>query len=254
MTLEDLLAELRDNILHDRSDRVSGATDYLWSDATLIRYINEAQRRLARRGLVIRDGTTPAVCEVTLVEDQETYDLHPSVVAVISAKLDGDVADLGRTGHAMLNAYRPADGLYWDPGALTSLPPGKPLAFSTDEETGVDGDDIAQLVKLRVYPAPGPDYAGDTLRLRVVRLPIEELTTRTLKAKPEIPEDYHLDMLDWAAYLALRIVDRDGEDRGRAADFRASFEDHVREARRSSMRKLFAPTPWGFGRNGWTWG
>ena len=60
-------------------------------------------------------------------------------------------------------------------------------------------------------------------------------------------------MLDWAAYLALRIVDVDAGMPSRANEFRASFEDHVKNARNSAMRKLFAPLQWGFGRNGFTW-
>jgi hypothetical protein len=48
MELSDLLDELRNNILYDRSDSVSGDPDQLWSDATLVRYINEAQRRFAK--------------------------------------------------------------------------------------------------------------------------------------------------------------------------------------------------------------
>ena len=51
MNLGDLLEELRENILHDRSDRIAGDTDQLWSDRTLVRYINEAERKMAREAL-----------------------------------------------------------------------------------------------------------------------------------------------------------------------------------------------------------
>jgi len=60
-------------------------------------------------------------------------------------------------------------------------------------------------------------------------------------------------MLDWAAYLALRIVDVDAENVSRAMEFRGTFEDSVKKARSAAMRKLFAPLHWGFGRNGFTW-
>jgi hypothetical protein len=51
--------------------------------------------------------------------------------------------------------------------------------------------------------------------------------------------------------LALRIVDQDAGNRVRSADFAASFEAHVQDARKLVLRKLFAPTGWGFGRGGW---
>lgn len=254
MTLEELLAELRENILHDRSDRISGQTDRLWSDETLVRYINEAQKRFARMGLVLRDASTPEVTQVTLATGVTTYTLHPSVLAVITAKHAADDGDMTRTGHAALGAYYRPTGVTWDPAQYAALPPGKPVAYSTDEEIRLnDEDSTTSLVTLRVYPAPSATYNGSVLNLRVVRLPIEDLTTRDMCAVPEIPAMHHIEMLDWAAYLALRIVDHDLGDPGRAHEFRSLFNEHVTQARKDAMRKMFTPLPWGFGRNGFSW-
>lgn len=253
MTLGELLDELRENILHDRSDRVAGEIDQLWSDATLIRYIDEAQRRFARKALVIRDGAHPDVTRVTLATGTTEYTLHQSVMAVMSVRLTGDTGDLARAGHAAFDTYRQPDTLYFDPSALATLPPGKPLAFSTDERVADDDEGTQQSVVLRVYPAPSADYDGDILRLRVVRLPIERLSANNLQSIPELPEAHHLEMLDWAAHLALRIVDVDAGMPSRAREFRASFEDHVKNARDALMRKTFVPLQWGFGRSGFSW-
>ena len=76
MNLGELLNELRVNILNDRSDRISGSSDYLWTDETLINYINVAQRRFARRSLCLRDSKTAEVCQITLVAGQAEYTLH----------------------------------------------------------------------------------------------------------------------------------------------------------------------------------
>lgn len=251
MKLAELLDELRVNILNDRSDRTGGSSDYLWTDATLTRYINEAQRRFARKGLVIRDSKTADCCQITLVAGQKEYTLHPSVLAVISARYEDDNVDLARGGHSAFDTYRQPDSYYFDPSQLSSLPPGKPLAFSTDETLEADDNGSISTVVLRTYPTPTADQAGKKLLLRVVRLPLEPLKSNN--SVPEIPEDHHIEMLDWAAYLALRIVDHDAGDPARANEFRASFEDHVRRARTDAMRKLFAPTQWGFGRNGFSW-
>lgn len=251
MTLGELLNELRVNILNDRSDRVAGTSDYLWTDATLINYINVAQRRFARRSLCLRDSRTAEVCEVTLVAGQAEYTLHQSVLAVISAKLEGDTQDMRRGGHSVFDTYQVQDTFFFDTAPLAALPPGKPFAFSTDETLDSDDNGATSSVVLRVYPVPSADYAGKKVYLRVVRLPLDRLTSTSQQA--EVPEDHQLEMLDWAAYLALRIADHDAGDAPRAENYAKTFEAHAQAARNSAMRKLFAPTTWGFGRNGYTW-
>lgn len=253
MKLSELLSELRLNILNDRSDRTSGDSDYLWTDATLVRYINEAQRRFAKRSLIIRDGTTPEVTQVALETDVDEYVLHPSVIAVVSAKLPDEQNDLVRASHSIFGrVVQTSDN--WDLSQQPLSSPGKPIAYSTDEQVWEDDNASMAAVTLRLFPKPSSDYNGDVLQLRVVRMPLEPLVSTNLSAIPEIPEDHHLEMLDWAAYLALRIVDQDAGNAKRAAEFAASFESHVQAARTMVMRKLFAPQPWGFGKAGWSWG
>lgn len=250
MDLGELLEELRDNILHDRSDQISGPSDLLWSDTTLVRYINEAQRRFARLGLVLRDATTPQCCTVQLVAGQNTYSLDPSVVAVVSAKYAADPGDITRAGHSAFGTYNNPDPRFFSPTWLSNLPPGKVLAYSTDEEVRPDDDGSLSVVTLRVYPVPTAPFALP-LQLRVARLPLNKLCDPA--DVPEIPEVHHIDMLDWAAYRALRIVDHDKGDAEKAAEFKQSFADHVEEAKKAAQLKMFAPMQWGFGRNGFTW-
>lgn len=252
MNLRDLLDELRNNILRDRSDQISGVSDYLWSDETLLRYINEAQRRFARMGLVLRDATTPQCCVVTLKANVTTYALDPAVISVISAKYPTDVGDLARAGHAAFGTIRPPDPYFVNPSSLDALPPGKVRAYSTDEEVRGDDDGTMSVVTLRVYPAPTTAYATP-LQLRVNRLPLNDLSLDDLDAVPEIPEIHHIDMLDWAAYRALRIVDHDGGDPQRAAEFKAAFAEHIEEAKKAAQLKMFTPMQWGFGQNGFRW-
>lgn len=254
MTLQQLLTLLRGSILNDRTDRTAGSSDYLWEDETLILYIDEAQRKFALDGLILRDGTTDEVTKITLVEGQAVYPLHDSVIAVISAKLATATADLVRVGHSVLSNYSPPADTWTDPATYQGLPPGPTIAYSTDEYLqDFDSDSLSQ-ISLRVHPVPTADQDGQVVRLRVVRKPINRLSANTLSLSPEIPEDYHVDMLDWAAYLALRIVDDDAGNVKRAEDFKATFEQNVKKARRDALRKLFAPMGWGFGRGGFSWG
>lgn len=253
MKLSDLLSELRENILHDRSDRVAGTSDYLWTDATLIRYINEAYFRFAREGLVLWDKGNAPVTQVTLATGVTEYPLHESIMHVVSAKLTTDTGDLAVASHAPLNSYRAPNTVFFDPAQVAAWTDGKPLAYSTDEYLATTGDDARSRVVMRVYPAPTATYNGDTIDLRVIRLPIEELTAANLQARPEIPATHHIEMLDWAAYLALRIVDDDAGMPSRAKEFAKSFAAHVAEAERLVRRKLHKPVKWQFGEHGFGW-
>jgi hypothetical protein len=104
MNLRRLLFHLRANILHDRSDQSvedsGGVSDYLWSDETLVEYIDQAQDRMAREALFFRDGTTPDVTQIQMIAGQKEYPMHPSIFGVISARCVGDRADLARAGHS----------------------------------------------------------------------------------------------------------------------------------------------------------
>lgn len=252
MKLGDLLTELRVGILNDRSDQTSGTSDYLWTDDSLIRYINEAQRRFACRSLVIRDATTPEVVDVVLQEGVDEYQLNSAVLAVISARVETDRHDMARAGHSVLNRAN-VSAENWDLALASTTAPGKPQVFSTDEQVAEDDAGTLSAVTMRVFPTPSADMDGVKIKLRVCRKPLDTLALNNLEASPELPEDHHLEMLDWAAYLALRIVDHDAGNPKRAAEFAQSFEAHVQYARTMVMRKLFAPMPWGFGRNGWSW-
>lgn len=260
MNLGDLIEELRENILHDSSDRVSGDCDRLWSDKTLVRYINEAERKMAREALLLRDGTTREATRIYTVANQREYPLHNSVIGVLSARCFGndtlslpdDRADLARAGHAAFNTYHVPDRYFFDPSSLSGLPPGKIVAYDTDEYLSPNDEGSLSKMTLRTYPAPDAAHV-QPIHLRVIRLPLNRLTLEDLDAYPEIPEDHHLDMLDWAAYLALRIVDLDKGDPERAEEFKTSFTAHVAEAKKEVMRKLFTPSQWGFGRNGFSW-
>jgi hypothetical protein len=256
MRTDELLSELRHHILRDVSDQVSGASDYLWSDNGLIRYINEGQTRFARQTKCLRDSVTPQVCQFTTVDNQPFYTLDPHVVSVISIKMTGDVADLARAGHADLDTYRQPDTYFFDPGQLSSMPPGKPVAWTTDESVVQEMGGSYRAIQLRLYPTPIVPYDGIVGNMRVARLPLVPLSISKPDASPEVPEEHHMDILNWAAYLALRGVDLDVAGGGawdRAKEFRAAFDDAVNDMKRDAQSKMFRPLQFGFGRNGFSW-
>lgn len=252
MNLADQLQELRDNILRDKSDLIAGDADELWSDETLLRYIKDAERRFARRTLMLRDGTTTAVTQITLTSGTKTYALHESVLGVLSARYDVDEYDLKRSGHALAVAIRPPEFLSFDPASPYTISPGKPLAFYTDETLVHGGQNR---ITLTVYPVPAADQTGKKIYMRVVRLPMTSYTQEDLELgnESEIPDDYQLDVLEWAAYRALRGFDNDAGAPTKAESHKQAFDEAITRASLEMKRKVMNSTGLRFGSNGFTW-
>ena len=250
MNLEELLDELRENVLRDDAELASGPDDRLWSDDTLVRYLNDAQRRFARKTLLLRDSTTPQVVEVLLATGVSAYRLHKSVRAVISARFEESEGNLVRVGNALIREVQPVEEPYFDVNSLSTLTPGIPRAFDTDESFDIPENSS---MRLTVYPAPREDENEKKVLLRVARMPINDLDLEYAEdSSPEIPEDYHLVLCEWAAFLSLRNSDIDGHS-DRAARHEKRFNDAIEEAMREARRKLNTPIEFRFGRFGFSW-
>ena len=249
MKFQELMAELRGSILRDSSALQSGPSDHFWDDDTLARYINDAQLRFARRTLCIRDFTTPEVVEVSLATGIKDYVLHPSVRFVISARF-GSVA-LGRITTPLASSIVNPSVDFWDNSY--SANPGSPRAFYTD--VGFDVDTREHPIVFTVYPTPSATENGAIINLRVCRLPLKHFSMDAdmLDMDCEIPTERQLDMLEWAAWLALRNWDVDSEDRRKAEDHKNRFNDAVKEARLEVTKEIFQPYTWLFGSGGFTW-
>lgn len=253
MQLQEALDELRGSILRDVSSLKTGPPDQYWTDDALVLYIDEAQRRFARRSFCLRDSTTPQVTQVVLSSKVggtpvNTYSLDPSVIFVVSARHQDDAWDMMRTSHTI---PFDATNVFIDWFDFSNqVNPSHPVAFSTDEGIDLDSD---HAIMLRVFPDPDTDEDGKIINLRTVRVPLNALSVDALDQDLEIPIDYQLDMLEWAAWRALRNWDIDAEDRKKAESHKARFEDAVREARKEARRKIFQQITWQFGRNGFSY-
>lgn len=246
MNLEALLSELRENVLRDDAELASGPNDHLWTDETLVRYINDAYLRFARRTLALRDASTPEVVEVPLDAGVSLYALHDSILSVVSARYANDANDLPRVGRSLMQYMTPPDPLTFDPSSPGALTPGRPIAFATDETVE------EHRVNLKVWPEPTATEAGTLIRLRVARRPLALFTLDNMEQECELDEDYQLDMLEWAAYRAQKNSDVDGAST--AADkHKDAFEDAIASVLKDMRRKMFAPMQWHFGRNGFRW-
>lgn len=224
MNVKELLEELRGNLLRDISDEVNAQdTGLFWTDATLVRYINDGQTKFAVESGLLRDETTPALTRVVLVAGQEQYPLDDRVIAVLGCRIDPNW-HLSRTTYGALFSNRGDVSLgYVRQGPCAN---GTPRRFYTDRETG----------KIGVFPPPDADSDGATLVLRVTRKPLQSLIVSNLQATPEVPEEYHLDMLEWAAWRALRNHELDAENMNKASAHKKRFEDALKELSRKMKR------------------
>lgn len=236
-----LLDELRGNILRDVSTAITPSrADFLWSDDTLVRYINQAYFRLARRAYCIVDRSTPEITQLYLKDGVAGYDLHQKVLFVRAARLYGDPVDLVRTTREALNGA-PEPDLTYQP-YLAQLVSGRPGAYATD--FGVR--------RITFYKTPNIDFDAKRVDLTVARLP-KELLSLNSTTEPELDEDVQLDMLEWATYLALRNHDPDGENLAKAKQHEMRFNDAVKELLDDADRADYAPVQYGVGRSGFTW-
>lgn len=242
MKLEDALRELREGILRDASSIKSGGVDHYWSDDSLVSYINEAHSRFSRFSLCIRDDETPEVTQVTLASGVQSYTLHPSVLMILSARHQDDQQDLVRITHNRVSNTANYNTDDWDFAAVVAA--GKPTRFDTDE--GLDPS-TNQAIKMRMVGTPDATQDGKIVYLRVIRKAMRKLTLDDLEASFETPEDYDLDVLEWAAYRALRNWDLDAQDRAKAEQHKKRFEEAIAECRKEALRRFWQPVKWAFG-------
>jgi len=189
VNLEDLLAELRVRLDDE-------AQPYLWSDETLVAYLNEAEREACVRARLIYDDTTPEFTVLAVTAGNPIVALDTRVLAVDRAILDG--RELDRTN--VLEMDRRHHGWNWR------------------ERTGRPFEFIEEQTSLRLAPVP---QENGVLRLSLWRLPTRDMVALT--DEPEIAQRFHLQMIEWAIHLAFKRRDADAEDAQRAALAAATF-------------------------------
>lgn len=236
MTLQEMLEELRDVILRDVSNAISAdEQDLLWSDASLLRYINNGYQRFCERAMILEDATSPEATQIALQEGVMSYPLHKSVISVASAVLDGKA--LRKTSTRVSQGDLP-EVVGFSPALVTKY--RGVSAYVPDYNAGT----------FYVLGTPTAEEDGKIVNLRVVRLPLTLLSLDDVEASPEIPEQYHLDILEWAAFRALRNHDNDAENMAKASAHSTRFERAVEEAKRTHEARTFV----GFSHSpSWRW-
>lgn len=239
----DILDFLRRDILRDTDDPL------LWSDDTLCECISQAHDIFAERTLCIRDSSSIAA-SIQLIAGVDKYQLHPAVLSVLSAKVEGMNNSLVRAAASAFDGYvPPPDTVQWlETINYGTAQDGTPQAYSTDD--AVDGAEGAMTI--RVWPVPAAADDLKTVSLRVTRLPLIQCSMDTLEERPECPRQSMMGLAHGAAAIAYGLHDSDGNDDPRAEKQRALFDKFIEDAKRATRHRLFAPLSWGFGRGGFT--
>lgn len=238
MNVGELLEELRENVLADISDEVKTSADgQLWSDSTLVRAIADGQLQFATRTLCLRSESVAELCDIQLVPDQEMYAMSPKVISVYGARVfyppEGSAPNvrtridhLDQVSYGTLMTSGRGDVLVG--GAVrTVATTGRcaPAVFYTDRETN----------RIGVYPAPSEALL---LRLRVAHRPLRRYSANDLTTELEIPEEHHMDVLEYAAWRCLRNHSADSEDIPKASTHKRAFDAAVEELRRTAKRTM----------------
>lgn len=239
MKLSEMLDYVGAEYLDDRADLVDGDPDSLWSDKTIVRYLNDAQRILCRRAWVLQDEGTAEVGTVVLRTGAPSYPLHKSILSVLMATPEDQEFPLTKHEDAALRQSRPYSDDLFPVDQDTTQTSGRPIGYAV---VGTPGK-----LTMRVYRTPSATEQGLRLLLKVVRMPTCWLEAAKTAESPEVPEEWHMALCDYAAgrCLTMPTVDSANKVDGRA--LLKSFDEQVWEARRNRQRAEGTVSRWAFG-------
>lgn len=198
-----------------RVDALDGEQPYLWGEAAVVAWLNEAQAEAAVRGRLLLDDATPAVCEITVAAGAASLALHPKVYEIAHLRFVSAATAVARGLDLVSREFLDAKHPRWrDHG------PGEPR-FAIQSET-----------RLRLVPAP---REAGTVRLEAYRLPLKQL--EHCVDKPEIHEAHHPYLVHWALHRAFGQPDSDGFDPSRSATSLGAFEAYFGARPDSDLRR-----------------
>lgn len=192
MTLSELITQAR-------LRACDTAAPYLWSDAEWIAYANEAQREACRRARLIIDSSTVDICTIAIDGVSTTFALDPRVLFIRRAKPSWIAVPLKRISYKDLDNQAPG----WE-----------------DETSQYPEWYVPDMDENKFRPYPTPSAAG-TVKLTVIRLPLEDMTTSD---EPEIKPQFHDSLVYWMLHKAYAKQDSEVLDNKASLDNLALFE------------------------------
>jgi hypothetical protein len=190
MTTAELLATAR-IFLDDFID----PTQYLWSDAELTTYIQDAEQEAAERAHLLSFEADATYGTIAVVAATSTYAVDPLIYKINKVWLIDSSVPLTRTSGNEKDYY----STVWE------------------SETGDPFEYIFEGKNIRLYPTP---TANTTMYLSGNRLPVTPIGT-----SPEIGPEYHRRMLDWVYRLAYMKRDKSTYEPQLAMNYEKLFSD-----------------------------
>lgn len=194
MKASELIQVIREDYLDDTVE------PYQWRVETLMRMLSRAQEEACMRQRLLVDSDTAAICAVPLVADQKAYTLDPRIVLVERIEYGGRVL-----------AKRTKD-------QLDRLQPG------WQSSTGLIDAYTQNDLTITLVQPPAVTDDGQNLALTVWRMPLAPITD--LDDVPEIPAQYHFELIWHAIGSAFSLPNEDTQDT-RMADFYFAKFDSV---------------------------
>lgn len=184
---------------------------YAWTDTRFMAWISEGQDKFCEKTGFWADKSTYTI---TTVLGQQDYPVSSRIISVRSI-WDGTrplIDGVGKT-------FSEAD--------FADLTTQRPVHYRMDAETE----------SVTFFE---PVLAGIVLSLRVHRRSRIALNHRDagsqFDAEPEIPEQFHLALVEYAAYKAFGDHDRELQDPVKAADHLKNFERYVKDGSKAYRR------------------
>jgi len=193
MDATELLGIFREEV----SDKVA---PYLWSDALVYAYIDDAQKQFCRETYGIQDART---FTIPLVVNTEWYDIDKRILQILGiydsrgSKLHVVTRDEANALHVRFDGTK-----------------GKIDGFVKGLEKNA----------LRAFPIPN---TAETLTMEVLRLPV------TIEAGDEfeIDEKHILNLLLWVKHKAYGMQDTETYDPVKSADYKQAFKAYCDDSR-----------------------
>jgi hypothetical protein len=181
---------------------------YLWSDAEVYGYLDQAQRDFVRLSGGIRDSRNPD-CYITTAPEEPYIDISESILKIVRARR----TDTGAPIDVISGSH---------PDALSTPYAGCLRAIVVGEDEHA----------VRCVNIPEEEIE---IQLTVQRLPLKHLTLGTDFL--EVREEHAYWLLEGALALAYRKQDADGADEAKADKFQAIFEMNAAKAFLENKRR-----------------
>lgn len=197
MNLEGLRAQFR-------SEADDNSTPPLFPDADVNDWFNQAQEEAAIRADLLLEVDTDAICQIAVTAGTAGYDLHAKITRVryASFQITGDA--------------QPCEVDLIDRTKLDKRFPNW-----RNDTCGAPRFLMIEQGKARLAPAPTSD---GTLRLEAYRLPLATMAADS--DEPEIREQHHRYLVDWALFRGYSRPDTETQDLARANAAQERFETH----------------------------